>query len=107
MTLDAEFHPRAFLALQMLHHLVAIHTYQRGLVCCYDTVSCQNTYLLSGSAVNHGHHVHGILLHGKLNTYAAEAAFQLLGCLLGIVGTDISAMGIKFHENLWDGIFYK
>ena len=95
MAFDAKLHLGAFLALQVLHHLIGVHSYQRSLVGCYDTVSCQKAYLLSGTSMNHRHHIHGVPLHNKLDTYTAEAAFQFLGCLLGIVGTDICAVGVE------------
>ena len=107
MTLDAQLHLRAFLALQVLHHLVGFHSYQRRLVGCYDAVSCQHAHFLGRTAMNHRHHIHGVLLHGKLNANTAEAAFQLLCSLLSIVGADISAMGVKLQENLWDGVLDK
>ena len=101
---DAQFDLRAFLSLEVLHDGIVVHADERYGVGRDDAVACQYADPFAGSAVDDGHDVDGVLFHCELHADAREGAFQVLACLLGILGAEVAAVRVEFAQYLRHGV---
>ena len=109
LTLDAQFHLRAFVATQSFHHLTIAYL---G-ACCYRVVNHDNLVtrhqpdLFAGAAGDDLHHANGVVDHDKRDADATERAVQVVSSRLQVLGTEVVRVRIKVAQDLGNAQFYQ
>ena len=90
---------RLFIGHFLAHKRLVVHT--DDLVASYDPC------LFCRSAGDDVLHTHGVVAYHELYTYAGERAAQVVSGRLHVFGADVDRVGVKFGEDLWQGLLHK
>ena len=72
-----------------------------------NAVARHESYFLGRASLDHAVYVYGIFLYGKLDTDAAETAFQFGVHFFQLLCRDIGGVGVKFCQYLRHCFFYE